>query len=200
MTVAHLDLEFLESDFPQWEFEAEWLPPEMRGLREPVLKEPADHNLLLGDMLSRPNICSKEWIARQYDHEVQGGSVIKPLVGAERDVHSGAVVTKPVLESKKGFGITQVVNPWFSEVDTYWMTACIIDEAVRRLVAVGGNLDHIGGIDNFCWPNIQFDPETNPDGKYKAAQLVRSNWALKEYCELFEIPILAGKDSMYIDG
>jgi len=199
-TIMHIDLNLLESDFPQWIFEAEWLPPEMRGLTEPVISEPEDYNSLLKDLLSRPNICSKEWITRQYDHEVQGGSVIKPLVGAERDVHSDAVVTKPVLESKKGFGITSVVNPWYSEIDTYWMTANVIDEAVRRLIAVGGNLEHIGGIDNFCWPNIQYDPIKNPDGKYKAAQLVRSAEALKDFCEEYEIPLLSGKDSMYIDG
>jgi len=199
-TIMHVNVDLLKSDFPQWEFEAEWIPPEMRGLSEPVLSEPRDYDSLLKEMLSRPNICSKEWIARQFDHEVQGGSVIKPMVGVDRDVHSGAIVTKPVLDSKKGFGVTEVINPWFSEIDTYWMTANVIDESVRRLVAVGGNLDHIGGIDNFCWPNVQYDPATNPDGKYKAAQLVRSNWALKDYCEKFEIPLLSGKDSMYIDG
>ena len=198
-TIMYVDLSLLESDFPQWEFEAEWIPPELR-LKEPVMDEPENYNNVLEDILSRPNICSKEWVARQYDHEVQGGSVIKPLVGVGRDVHSDAIVVKPVLESKKGFGVTQVVNPWFSEIDTYWMTANIIDEAVRRLVAVGGNLEHIGGIDNFCWPNIQYDPKNNPDGMYKAAQLVRSNWALRKYCEEFGIPLLSGKDSMYIDG
>lgn len=199
-SIMYVDLDLLESDFPQWEFEAEWRPPNSRDLREPVLEEPTNYNKLLKDMLSRPNICSKEWVARQYDHEVQGGSVIKPLVGKDRDIHSDAIVTKPVLGSKKGFGATQVVNPWFSKIDPYWMTAYIIDEAVRRLVAVGGNLNHIGGIDNFCWPNIQYHSGENPDGKYKAAQLVRANWALKKYCKVFGIPLLSGKDSMYIDG
>ncbi|UCG95181.1 MAG: phosphoribosylformylglycinamidine synthase [archaeon] len=198
--IMHIGLDLMKKDFPQWEFEAEWTSPEMRGLTEPVLSEPKDYNSLLKDMLARPNVCSKEWIARQFDHEVQGGSVIKPMVGVERDVHSDAAVSKPVLESEKGFGVTQTINPWYSEIDTYWMTANVIDESVRKLVSVGGDLEHIGGIDNFCWPNIQYDPETNPDGKYKAAQLVRSNRALKKYCKEYKIPLLSGKDSMYIDG
>ena len=80
------------------------------------------------------------------------------------------------------------------------MTTCTIDEAVRRLVAVGGDPEHIGGVDNFCWPSIQYDPETNPDGKFKAAQLVRSCRALKDMCMAYEIPLLSGKDSMYVDG
>jgi phosphoribosylformylglycinamidine synthase len=80
------------------------------------------------------------------------------------------------------------------------MTTCSIDEAVRRLIAVGADLSHIGGVDNFCWPNIQYDPNYNPDGKFKAAQLVRSCRALRDICLSYEIPLLSGKDSMYVDG
>jgi phosphoribosylformylglycinamidine synthase len=92
------------------------------------------------------------------------------------------------------------LHPTYGRIDTYHMAAVSIDEAVRRLLAVGGRLEHMGGVDNFCWPNIQFDPEKNPDGKLKAAQLVRANWALKDYCLAYGIPLLSGKDSMYIDG
>jgi phosphoribosylformylglycinamidine synthase len=151
-------------------------------------------------MLSRPNICSKEWICRQYDHEVQGSSVIKPLVGADRDVFSDAAVIRPVLNSTRGLGMTQALLPNYSVIDAYHMTTCTIDEAVRRLIAVGASLDHIGGVDNFCWPNIAYHPVDNPDGRFKAAQLVRSCWALREMCLGYGIPLLSGKDSMYVDG
>ncbi|MBW2206303.1 MAG: phosphoribosylformylglycinamidine synthase subunit PurS [Deltaproteobacteria bacterium] len=197
---AYISMDLLETDFPQWKFEAEWLPPEMRGLSEPVLKEPTEHGPLLRDMLARPNICSKNWIARQYDHEVQGGSVIKPLVGKGRDMPADAAVIRPVLDSQAGMAVTQAMIPFYSQIDTYHMTAVTIDEAVRRVLAVGGDPDHIGGVDNFCWPTIQYDPVENPDGKYKAAQLVRSNWALRDTCLAYGIPLLSGKDSMYIDG
>jgi phosphoribosylformylglycinamidine synthase len=197
---ALIRMDFLESDFPQWEFEAEWLPPEHRGLTEPVLSEPKQHGSLLKHMLSRPNICAKTWIARQYDHEVQGGSAIKPLVGKGREIPSDAVVMRPALDSCRGIAVSQALNPHYSRIDTYHMTAVTIDEAVRRVLAVGGDPKHLGGVDNFCWPTIQFDPESNPDGKYKAAQLVRSAKALKETCLSFGIPLLSGKDSMYIDG
>jgi len=90
--------------------------------------------------------------------------------------------------------------PTYSTIDAYHMTSCSIDEAVRRLLAVGADLDHIGGVDNFCWPNIQYDPLENPDGKFKAAQLVRSCRALRDLCLAYEIPLLSGKDSMYVDG
>jgi phosphoribosylformylglycinamidine (FGAM) synthase-like enzyme len=199
-TCAYLDLSFINEDFPQWEFEAEWQDAAARGLTEPVLAEPVDYGRLLHTMLGRPNLCSREWIQRQYDHEVQGGSAIKFLVGRERDVPNDAAVLRPVLQSLRGLAVTQAVNPTYAAIDAYHMVAATIDEAVRRLLAVGGLLEEIGGVDNFCWPNIQYDPVQNPDGRLKAAQLVRANWALRDVCLAYDIPLLSGKDSMYVDG
>jgi phosphoribosylformylglycinamidine synthase len=199
-TCAYVDLDLLTSDFPQWEFDAEWLAPEARGLVEPVFGPPADWETLLVDFMARPNLAAKEWITRQYDHEVQGTSVLKPLGGVRRDVPNDAAVAMPVLGSFRGLALTQVVHPAYSRIDTYPMVAAVIDEAVRRLLAAGGDLDHIGGVDNFCWPGIEYDARRNPDGKYKAAQLVRANWALRDGCRAYGIPLLSGKDSMYVDG
>ena len=200
VTCAYIDMDLMTSGFPQWEFDAEWMPPEKCGLFEPVLNAPDNYQVLLLDMLSRPNICSKEWIIRQYDHEVQGTSVIKPMVGAERDVNSDAAVIRPVLDSRHGLAFAQALLPSYSAIDTYHMTSCTIDEAIRRLVSVGADFDQIGGVDNFCWPSIQFHPQNNPDGKLKAAKLVRSCRALRDICLAYEIPLLSGKDSMYVDG
>ena len=199
-TCAYVDMEFLTGGFPQWRFDAEWISPDDRGLVEPVISEPKDYAGILLEMMARPNICSKEWVIRQYDHEVQGGSVIKPLVGKDRDVNSDAAVFRPVLQSERGLVFAQAVIPFYSAIDAYHMTTCTIDEAVRRLVSVGGDPDHVGGVDNFCWPNIQYDPAGNPDGKFKAAQLVRSCKALADSCLAYGIPLLSGKDSMYVDG
>ncbi|MDO9532889.1 MAG: AIR synthase-related protein [Deltaproteobacteria bacterium] len=198
-TAAFMDLSFLEEDFPPWEFEARWLPPEDR-LTEPVLGEPGDHLGMLLAMLDRPNICSREWITRQYDHEVQGASVLKPLVGETAPVPGDAAVLRPRPDSPRGLALSLALNPAYSAIDTYHMTAVTIDEAVRRLLAVGGDLDHIGGVDNFCWPSVEYHPQHNPDGKFKAAQLVRACLALKDMCRAYGIPLLSGKDSMYVDG
>ncbi|MCD6562198.1 MAG: phosphoribosylformylglycinamidine synthase subunit PurS [Deltaproteobacteria bacterium] len=199
-TCAYINMDFLESGFPQWEFDAEWLSAEARGLTEPVLGEPDRHGDIIRDLLSRPNICSRNWISRQYDHEVGGGSVIKPLTGKGWDIPSDSVVIRPLLNSNRGIVVSQALNPFYSEIDTYHMTAVTIDEAVRRTLAVGGDPNHLGGVDNFCWPTIEYHPVNNPDGKYKAAQLVRANQALRDYCPGYGIPLLSGKDSMYIDG
>lgn len=199
-TCAYLDLSFFSEDFPQWEFEARWLDPESRGLVEPVLSEPVEYGMLLRTLLGRPNLCSREWIQRQYDHEVQGGGAVKFLAGRRRDIPNDAVVYRPVLDSRRGLAMAQALLPTYSLIDPYAMAAATIDEAVRRLLSVAGSLEEIGGVDNFCWPNIQFHPETNPDGHYKAAQLVRANLALRDTCLAYGIPLLSGKDSMYVDG
>ena len=113
---------------------------------------------------------------------------------------SDAAVVRPILDSERGIAVSQALVPFYSEIDTYHMVAVTVDEAVRRVLAVGGDPAQMGGVDNFCWPTIQYDARENPDGKYKAAQLVRANWALRDYCLAFGIPLLSGKDSMYVDG
>jgi phosphoribosylformylglycinamidine synthase len=199
-TCAYVDMDLLSAGFPQWTFEAHWRSPSMRGLYEPVMQAPKNVSALLLDMLQRPSICSKEWITRQYDHEVQGTSVIKPLIGVDQDIPGDASVICPVLGTFTGLAFAQAIIPMYSKIDAYHMTACTIDEATRRLIAGGAQPDHIGGVDNYCWPNIQYHPAENPDGKFKAAQLVRSCQALKDVCMAYGIPLLSGKDSMYVDG
>jgi phosphoribosylformylglycinamidine synthase subunit PurSL len=197
---AYVDVEFLEKGFPQWRFEAQWTPPAARGLCEPVLSEPADLSGFLLDLLDSPNLCSREWINRQYDHEVQGTSLIKPFVGRGRDIPSEAAVLLPVLEGRAGLAMAQVLLTDYGDIDTYHMVTASVEEGMRRVVAVGGDPGQVGGVDNFCWPSIIHDERDNPDGQYKAAQLVRACWGLKDACLGLGIPLLSGKDSMYVDG
>ncbi len=199
-TCAYLDLSFFDEAFPKWRFEAQWRSPQARGLYEPVLGEPDAYGLLLRRLLAQPNIRAHEWIHRQYDHEVQGASVVKYFVGRHRDMPSDAVVIRPLFSSSKGIAVTQALHPSYGIIDTYHMVAVTVDECVRRLLSVGGSVEKIGGVDNFCWPTIQYHPTENPDGRYKAAQLVRATWALRDICLAFGIPLLSGKDSMYVDG
>ena len=197
---AYVDVEFLEKGFPQWEFEAHWLPPEARGLTEPAIEVPEDLGGLLLDMLGTPNLCNREWINRQYDHEVQGTSVVKPFVGRRQEVPTEAAVLRPVLESKAGLAMAQVLLYEYGDIDTYHMVTASVEEGLRRVTAVGGDPLQVGGVDNFCWPTIQYDPKGNPDGRYKAAQLVRACWGLRDACQALGVPLLSGKDSMYVDG
>jgi phosphoribosylformylglycinamidine synthase len=194
-TVAYLDMDFLHDGVPQMKLKAHWIAPKNP---EPQLTLPANFNQALIQMLMRLNICSKESVVRQYDHEVQGGSVIKPLVGAQNDGPSDAGIIRPLLDSMEGVVVAHGICPRYSDIDAYHMTACAIDEAVRNAVAVGANLDHLAGLDNFCWCDPVKSAKT-PDGEYKLAQLVRSNMAIYDYTTAYGVPCISGKDSMKND-
>ena len=135
-----------------------------------------------------PNLASKEWIARQYDHEVQGGSVVKPFVGATNDGPSDAAVLRPVLGSRRGVVIGCGMNPRYGDFDTYHMAASAIDEAVRNCVAVGADPARIAILDNFCWGDCE-RPET-------LGSLVRAAIACHEVAVALGTPFISGKDSL----
>lgn len=194
-TVALLDIDFMHEGLPQLHLKAKWKTP---VFEEPVLAgrdAAADLKALVADL----NICSDEYKARQYDHEVKGLSVVKPFVGARRDVASDATVTMIEPLSREGVVLSAAILPRYSDVDTYWMMASSIDLAVRRIIAVGGKLGHIAGLDNFCWPD-PVQSEKTPDGEYKLAQLVRANQALYHFTKAFQVPCISGKDSMKNDS
>ncbi|SKA80237.1 AIR synthase-related protein [Desulfobaculum bizertense] len=193
--VAYVSMDFLHDGVPQMKLKAIWERPE----QEPYMPLfVANQGELLKKMLGRLNICSKEYIVRQYDHEVQGGSAVKPLTGAENDGPSDAGALRPVLGTDKGIVVSHGICPKFSELDTYWMMASAIDEAIRNAVATGANPEHMAGTDNFCWCD-PVQSEKTPDGHYKLAQLVRANQALAHYCQSFGVPCISGKDSMKND-
>ena len=153
---------------------------------------------LLLRMMGRLNICSKEYLIRQYDHEVKGGSVVKPLVGVKRDGPADAAVIRPLLDTVGGIVLSHGICPKFSDADTYWMMANAIDEAIRNAVAVGADPTTLAGVDNFCWCD-PVQSEKTPDGEYKLAQLVRANKALEHFCLGYAVPCISGKDSMKND-
>jgi len=124
--------------------------------------------------------------------------VVKPLTGVVNDGPSDAAVVRPLADRFEGVVTAHGICPRYSDLDTYHMTANAIDEALRNYVAVGGNIDHVAGLDNFCWCD-PVESEKTPDGAYKAAQLVRSNQALYDYCLAFGVPLISGKDSMKND-
>lgn len=194
-TVAYLDMEFLHGGLPKMKLPAKW---DRRLNDEPPLEEPKDYNEVLVAILGRWNVCSKEYVVRQYDHEVQGGSVVKPLTGKWNDGPSDAAVVRPDLKSMEGIVVSHGICPKYSRFDTYHMAACAIDEAIRNNMAVGGSLKKMALIDNFCWSDPVLS-ERNPEGPYKLAQLVRANKALYDYTTLFGTPCISGKDSMKND-
>ena len=194
-TAAFIDMDFLHNGYPRMELRARW---KKKVYPEPSFQDPEDLTPYLQQVLSRYNVCSKESVIRQYDHEVQGGSAIKPLVGTFNDGPSDASVLRPILETWEGIVVSSGICPRYSDIDAYPMMACAIDEAIRNNLAVGGNMRHMAGLDNFCWCD-PIQSEKTPDGEYKLAQLVRANMALYDYTTAFGVPCISGKDSMKND-
>jgi len=186
-TVMDIDLVFLHEGLPPKELKSTWNPPERA---EPELSEP-DIADALEKMVSRLNLCSKEYVVRQFDHEVQGGAVIKPLAGKRLDVHQDAVVYKPVLDSSRGVALSGALFPSYGDIDPYRMAACAVDAAFRNAVAVGADPDHIALLDNFCWCSSD-EPE-------RLGQLKRAAMACYDTAVGLRAPFISGKDSMFND-
>ncbi|MFH0838834.1 MAG: phosphoribosylformylglycinamidine synthase subunit PurL [Candidatus Omnitrophota bacterium] len=184
--VCGLDMEFLHEGLPRVVRKAVWKKPKHR---EPSFTCPKDMTGDLLKLLSSYNTCSKEWIIRQYDHEVQGQSVLKPLVGIANDGPSDAVIIRPVFNSKKGIVVGCGINFRFSDIDPYWMAASSIDEAIRQIVAVGGSPDKIALLDNFCWGDT--------DKQERLGELVRAAQSCYDMAKAFETPFISGKDSLH---
>ena len=159
-----------------------------RQVRHRVRKTSTTHSA--ADPGSSPNVCSKEWIIRQYDHEVQGGSVVKPLVGITDDGPGDASVVMPVLGSWTGFAVGCGLNlARLGDLDPYarWHAAAI-DEAVRNVVAVGADPARIAILDNFSWGNTD-RPEV-------LGSLVRAAEACRDLAIAYRMPFISGKDSL----
>ena len=197
-TVAHLPISFLHDGCPQLQLESEWKPPKL----DPILFPSTNHTEMgeiLSRLMARPNVASKEWWVRSYDHEVIAQSVIKPFCGINHDAPGDAAVIAPIQGKTQGAVISNGIVPRYSDIDAYAMAAASIDEALRNAVCVGVDLDLIAGLDNFCWPDPVESAKT-PDGRYKLAQLVRANRALDEVCRAYNLPCISGKDSMKNDA
>ena len=189
--VADLDMKFIHDGGPRFELIAEWKEKENA---EPSFVSPSNLGDALHKILSDLTVASKEWIIRQYDHEVQGGSIIKPMQGATNDGPGDAAVTRPILTSWKGVAVSNGINPRYGMIDPYWMAASNIDEAVRNIVAVGGDPDRIAILDNFCWGS-----PTKPE---ELAGMVRASLACYDIAVAYGTPFISGKDSLnneYVD-
>ncbi|MEQ9096988.1 MAG: phosphoribosylformylglycinamidine synthase subunit PurS [Phycisphaerales bacterium] len=191
--VGRLPMEFVHGGIPRETLPATWSPkqPKPKASSEPSVGE------ALLKLLAHPSIASKHWIIRQYDHEVQGNTVLKPLVGppAEDGASRGpgdASVIEPVPGTGRGVAIgcglqTRVGDPAIGG-DPYFMALAAIDECVRNLVCVGADPSRIAILDNFCWPGVK-DAES-------LGHLVRAAIGCYDGAKAYRTPFVSGKDSL----
>jgi phosphoribosylformylglycinamidine synthase len=185
-TVADIDAGFLDSGWKAGRKIARWKKPEAADPAVP-LREDLSEQLL--KLLQSPNIASKEWVFRQYDHEVQAGTVVKPYCGIDGAGTTDACVVRPVAWSDRGCVVACGLCPRYGLIDPYWMAASAIDEALRNCVAAGADPARVGLLDNFCWGS----PE-RPD---LLAGLVRAAEACYDVASTYRVPFISGKDSLY---
>lgn len=185
--ILDLEMEFLHEGLPK-----EWQKTvyEKPVHEEPNLEDLSDANETLLTMLKRKNITSTRFVSRQFDHEVQGGSVIKPLQGPG-EVNGTASVTRPLISSHKAVVASQGINPRYSDIDTYAMAAASLDDAVAAAVAVGGDVNHMALMDNFCW--------CSSDEPQRLGELKAAAEAVYDLAVAYGTPYISGKDSMFND-
>ena len=202
--VATLDLEFLHDGVPRKTMTAAWCAPETQAA---VLPEELDLGDVLARLMGSLDICSREGVIRQYDHEVKGRTIVKPLMGCRANGPQDAAVIRLGFEDYRGVAVANGIAPRIGDLDPYAMSAGAFDEAVRQIIAVGGRLPSCDDRemafwsvnDNFCMPNVAFDPRTNPEGKERLGKLVRMCEALYDVATAYTIPLTSGKDSMKND-
>ncbi len=184
--VGELDMVFLHEGYPRIKKEARW-----EGKKDKKFNSSYVGNLndIFLKVISTYNIASKEWVIRQYDHEVQGGSIIKPLMGRNNDGPSDASVVKPILDRKECVIVSNGINTNYGDIDPYWMAVSAVDEALRGIVAVGGEVENTALLDNFCWGN--------PERPLALGALVRAAKGCYDAAVAYETPFISGKDSFY---
>jgi phosphoribosylformylglycinamidine synthase len=147
-----------------------------------------DLNDCLKRLLVLPNIASKEWVIRQYDHEVRGNTVIKPLQGKINfESHGDSTVLKPLENSFRGIATTANINPRFMEKDPYWGAFSAIDETCRNLVAVGATPDSVCDCLNFG----------NPEKPEKMGEFYEACRGLGDAARELKLPFMSGNVSFY---
>ncbi len=196
--IVDLDMKFLHGGCPKGQKKAVWqqspqpasggLPPGAKALSAKSL------GANLRSMLSHWNVCSREWIIRQYDHEVQAGTVIKPLQGVRHDGPGDACVIWPHaatgdLEDYSGFAVGHGLNPAFGKIDPYRMALACVDESLRNLLCVGADVSRAALLDNFCWGS--------PEDPARLGGLVRAAQGCRDAALAFKTPFISGKDSFY---
>ncbi len=185
--VGDISMQFLHDGRPPVIRDAVYDPAPPERMDVPTMN-PDQHREALLDVLGSLNVASKQWVIRQYDHEVQGGSVVKPLVGPQCDGPGDAAVIRPRIQSRRGLVISCGMNPHFGDFDTYHMAASAIDEAMRNAVAVGADPSRIAILDNFCWGYT--------DRAETLGSLVRAAIACQDMAITLGTPFVSGKDSL----
>ncbi len=189
--VVDLDMKFLHKGLPRVEREAVWTPAAAAKPAGGTAKKMGE---AIREMVANLNVCSREWVIRQYDHEVQGGTIVKPLQGVRHDGPGDACVIWPHaatgdMNDYASFAVGHGLNPDYGRIDPYWMAMASVDEALRNLTCVGADPSRAALLDNFCW--------ASPDDPKQLGALIRAAEGCRDAAKGFSAPFISGKDSLF---
>ncbi len=184
--LVDLEMEFLHEGLPKMKRKAAW---NEKIMEEPEIEEKQNYNDELKKILSHPTITSKEEVIRRYDHEVQGNTIGKPMIGIFNDGPSDAAIIRAGCNSDKAIVVSNGINPRYSAISSYWMAASAIDEALRNVVSSGGDIKTTALLDNFCWGSTAEEE--------KLGRLVMAAKACHDTAIIYETPFISGKDSLH---
>lgn len=201
--VAKLDLEFMHNGLPPMKLKATWDGP--RDIKEwmPINNKKVSEDIFVSlcTILADENIASKKYWVKQYDHEVQASTVVRPFVGKDQKTpNDSGVIALETQGGEKDNGIAVGCGLAYqvSHEDPYLIAVYAVDEAVRNCLSQGADPNYICLLDNFCWPD-PIETEKNPEGAYKLGQLVRTCEGLYDTAVTYKMPLVSGKDSMKND-
>ena len=157
---------------PAWQEAAHSYP--LEDLQLP--KEGAGSVLLR--LLASPNIASKEWVYRQYDHHVQTNTVVAP---------GGDAAVLRIKGTAKGIALATDGNGRYCYLDPHAGGAIAIAEACRNVSCVGAEPIALTDCLNFG------DPE-KPEIYYQLEEAVKG---MAEAAEALAAPIVSGNVSLY---
>jgi phosphoribosylformylglycinamidine synthase II len=188
--ICTLDMEFLHDGLPMpLKKASQKAREEERKLVAVDIPKPIDFNSIALELIGSLNSCSREWVIREYDHEVQGGSVIKPFCGVDDLGPQDAVVFKPRLDKNRGIVVSCGINPAYGQINPYNMALSVIDEALRNLTAAGGDISAAALLDNFCF--------SSPEREEVLGDIVCVARGCYDGAMAFGVPFISGKDSLY---
>ncbi|MEF8879235.1 MAG: phosphoribosylformylglycinamidine synthase subunit PurL [Candidatus Thermoplasmatota archaeon] len=188
--ILELDLDFFTGGPVYDTCQRPYKKPEYKKLekKEKDFSQPKNLDKILQDLLCSPNIASKEWVIRQYDHEVRANTAIKPLQGKiNNEGHGDATVLKPLEDSFRGLAVTADVNPRFMERNPYNGGCSAVDEICRNLVAVGAKPDALLDCLNFG----------NPEKPERMGEFYEATRGLGDIARFLKLPFMSGNVSFY---
>ena len=144
----------------------------------PQPEPPEDLNRTLLQLLSNPNIASKEWVYRQYDHEVGLRTIVKPGQG------DASVLRLP---NDRRLAVTADGNSKRCYLSPYWGAASIVSEAVCNLVSSAA--EPLAVVDH-----LQFGDPSNPEVYWTFKEAVLG---IADYLRALNLPCVGGKVSFY---